>query len=175
MGRGVGGPGARAAGCRALLAACASLRPRVSVLAALRGERGRRPRRAGTGSWSSVTPESSSPRRACERSSLELGDQVWSGSSVRPRSSGGTAEASPRPYPPLQLTPPFSPREVNLTTTKKYVQNPDVPCTEPQRGGGTQAGGIYFSCALLLMPALAPARGSASVGPGLERRARRGL
>ena len=40
--------------------------------------------------------------------------------------------------------PPFSPREVNLTTTKKYVQNPDVPCTEPQRGEKLQAGGILF-------------------------------
>lgn len=55
------------------------------------------------------------------------------------------------PPPPLQFPPPFSHREVNLTTTKKYVQNPDVPCTEPQRGEKNYSlEEFYFSCAFLL-------------------------
>ena len=54
------------------------------------------------------------------------------------------ASLAPAHPPALQFPPPFSPREVNLTTTKKYVQNSDVPCTEPQRGKKLQAGGILF-------------------------------
>ena len=54
------------------------------------------------------------------------------------------ASLAPAHPPALQFPPPFSPGEVNLTTTKKYVQNPDVPCTEPQRGKKLQAGGILF-------------------------------
>lgn len=109
-----------------LFAARASLGPRVCVPAARRGERGPRTRRAGVGLRSSVTPAGLRGAR---------GPSSGPGS-LRPLSSCQTAGASrplPTHPPPLQLPPPFSSREVNLTTTKKYVQNPDVPCPEPQR------------------------------------------